>query len=492
MPLRFNKHAPVYALFILIFLILVSIPRPAFSLTYEEERELGRQFFNYIKKNMRLINDPDIVNYIDGLGQKILEGIGPQPFEYRFFIVDQEVINAFAAPAGYVFINSGLIMAFESEGQLAAILSHEIAHVTSRHLAERLQRSKKLSLVTLGAVMAGIFIGGQVGTALIFGSTAASMQAQLKYTREDEREADNSGLEYLVKAGYDPFFMLNSFQTLLQTQWQGPSDIPTYLTTHPSLDERMSSVEVLVATHSEYGKVKGRGDDQSFEAIKAKIVARYGDPVYAKNYFKDLLKKDHTAGLAHYGLAQLYQKQQNYDSAISEFKLALEKEPANTEVLTDFGALLFQRGNYPEASNTLGRAIILKPDSPRTLFYLARTYQEQGHLKQSKKLFVKLLAKNPDHVQGLYNLGLVYSRLNELARAHLNTGLYFKVTDKPSKALYHLKKAQKHASAKSPEVKKRIEQAIKEIKEKEKKRREKNPVNPGETGRRRFEVNRPR
>ncbi|MBW2092044.1 MAG: M48 family metalloprotease [Deltaproteobacteria bacterium] len=477
---------PAYILFVLIVLAVFLPPQIAFSLTYEEERELGRQFFTYIKKNMKLINDEDIVDYINELGQKILKSAGPQPFKYRFFIVDQEVTNAFAAPAGYVFINSGLIMNFESEGQLAAILAHELAHVTCRHLAERLQRSKMLSLATLGAVMAGIFIGGEAGSALIIGSAAASMQAELKYTREDEAEADHKGLDYLVKTGYDPTFMTQSFRILLRTQWQGATDVPTYLSTHPALSERISSVEILASALPEYGKVKGRGDDQAFKAVKTKLVARYGDHLRAQNLFKELIKKERTEGLAHYGQALLYQKQQKYRLAVGEFKLALKKEPANTDFLTDYGALLFQQGNYPEAATALGRVIILKPDSPRALFYLARTYQEEGRLERSKELFQKLLSQKPEHEQGLYNLGLVYGRLNDLARAHLNTGLYFKVKNKPAKALYHLNKARKFAASEPPELQSRIEQAIKKIKEKEKekKKRGRPTINPPGTHRR--------
>ncbi|MBW2060546.1 MAG: M48 family metalloprotease [Deltaproteobacteria bacterium] len=485
MPSRARKFQPTIVLLILTCLILLFLPHPASGLTYDEERELGQKFFDYIRKNMKLINDPDIVSYINGLGRKILKGAGPQPFEYRFFVIDQEAVNAFAAPAGYVFINTGLIMAFKSEGELAATLAHEIAHVTSRHIAERLLQSQKLTLATLGAIMAGIFIGGQVGPAIVIGSTAASMQMALKYSRADEAEADHKALEYLIQAGYNPKFLPESFHALLRTQWQAPSDIPTYLSTHPSLAERISSVEIMVASHREYGKVKGRGDERAFEAAKAKIMARYGDQLRAYNYFQDLLKQDLTTGLAHYGLALLYQKQQKIDLAVREFKLALKEEPANAEILTDLGALLFQNGDYQGALDALGQAIILKPQSIRPLFFLARTYQEQGRLEQSKELFLRLLVQEPNHAQGFYNLGLVYGRLNDFAKAHLNTGLYFKVTDKPSKALYHLNKAREYASAESPQLKQRIEQAIEEIKG-EKKRRAKHPNNSSQTGRKRF------
>ncbi|MBW2622714.1 MAG: M48 family metalloprotease [Deltaproteobacteria bacterium] len=450
----------------LAFSFLVLLPVPGQALTHQEERELGQEIFNLLQEKLTLTDDPDLKAYINGLGQKILKGIGPQPFDYRFFVVHSENINAFAVPAGYVFIHSGLITSYESEGQLAATLAHEIAHVTARHVAKWISQSKKLTLATMGGILAGIFIGGPVGQAVALGSMAGSIQTQLKYSREDETEADQKGLEYLVKAGYNPKYLAESFHILLRAQYSGPNDIPSYLQTHPGLLDRISSVEIMVAAHPSYKSTKGGGDDQAFTAFKSKIMARYANELQAYNYFQNLLKDDRTTALGHYGLALLYEKQQKTDLAAGQFRLAVGKEVDNTEILSDFGGLLFRMGDYPEALKYLHPAFILKPRSVRTLFYLSRIFQEQGHLEQSREFFERLLLEDPENELGRYNLGLVYGRLGDLARAHFNTGLYFKMTGKHSQALYHLEKARGHAVEKSSGLVERIDEILTELKKK--------------------------
>lgn len=448
---------------VVILSLIVITAGPASALTFDEERQLGREFFSYIKKNTKIVDDPSIQSYINGLGHKILSAAGPQPFEYRFFIIDNDVLNAFAAPAGYVFVHSGVINTLQSEGQLAAIISHEISHVTSRHLSERLAQNQKMSIATMGAVMAGVFLGGPAGQALVMGSMAGNIQMQLAYSRNDEREADTRGLDLLVEAGYDPIFMLESFQLLLQNEWHALKDVPTYLTTHPGLPERISSIERAVHMHPGYGEVKGRGDDKAFQAAKIRNLALLSDPLRAQNQFNGMLAKNPQDPQAHYGLALLYRQQQNYERAVSEFKRALETDPANPAILTDLGALLFQMQDVQGAMSALGRAVVLRPNWPQTLFYLARIYEEQDAPDRAQELFERVLLQDPQHPDALYHLGLLYGRKGDLAQAHLHTGLYFKTQDKRKEAMYHLRKAQEAAKSTSPELLERIQRVLDEL-----------------------------
>ena len=333
-------------------------------------------------------------------------------------------------------------------------------------MAKRLSQSQKLSLAAMGGILVGLFIGGPVGQAVSLGSMAGTIQAQLKYSREDETEADQKGLEYLVKAGYNPKYLTEAFHILLRTQYSASDDTLTYLQTHPGLLDRISSVESMVASHPDYQSTKGRGDDQAFIAFKSKIMAHYANEVQAYNYFQNMLKENQASVLGHYGLALLYEKQQKMDLANEQFRLAIGKEPDNAEILSDFGGLLFQMGDYPEALKFLQPAYILKPRSVRTLFYMSRIFQEQGHLEQSREFYERLLREDPDNELGRYNLGLVYGRLGDLARAHFNTGLYFKMTGKPPQAVYHLEKARGYAVEKSPDLVERIDEALNALKKK--------------------------
>lgn len=436
---------------------------PAFALTREEERKIGRQFYLRVKSKLEIVQDHDINAYINNLGQKILKPLGPRPFKYKFFIINDDSINAFAVPAGYVFLNSGLIKAYTSEGELAATVAHEIAHVTSRHLAKRIKRSQKLSLATAGVLLAGIFLGGPIGQAVAMGSIGASAQAYLKYSRDDESESDRKGLDYLVNAGYDPMFMLDSFKILLRTPTSGLGDVPSYLKTHPGLFERMAFVEMW-ARRAKYKGVKGRGNNQAFLTVQAKITAKYSTERFAADYFNKMKSEGSNVKLAYYGMALLKKRQQDIDAARGYYLKALELEPSDVGVLTDLGALLFQKGEYVDAQKYLQRAIILDPDAAGAQFYMARVLQEQGSLSQAKDYYLRIVFKTPQNEQILYNLGIIYGKLGELAKAHYHTGRYFQETGRSVKAMYHFEKAEKKLAGKSSPLSVKIDNVIKQIK----------------------------
>jgi len=454
-----------------VVLSLVCLSGSAWALSYTEEKELGREVFNYIKRSMKIVDDPIVSNYINDLGRKILKATGPQPFDYQFFVLDSDVVNAFAAPAGYVFIHSGLITSMESEGQLAAIISHEIAHVTSRHLSERIAKTQRLSWATLAGILAGAFLGGDVGQAMMLGTMAGSVQMQLAYSRHDEREADVKGLTYLVESGYDPRFMMEAFQVMLRTAWSAPKDVPTYLTTHPGLSERISSVETAAASNPEYGGVRGRGDERAFQALKARLLALVGDAQRARNHFESLLRQDPDDALGHYGLAVLYQQEQNFNQSLSEFNLALKTQPANPTILTDLGNLLFQKKDFSQAMEVLNKVVVIRPYSVQALYFLGRVYEEQGRPEKAEEFYKRVLFLNPDHADVLYRMGLIYGRQGDLARAHLHTGLSFKVQGEYKKALFHFRKAKENAASAPLVIKERIDKALAETETEEQKQK---------------------
>lgn len=436
---------------------------PVSALTVEEEREMGRQTIKAIRQHMNLVDDPVITGYVREVGNKILKNLGSQPFEYRFFVLDSEVINAFALPGGYIVVHSATIAAMQNEGELAAILAHEIAHVTSRHISDRIDKSKVVNLATLGGVLAGILLGGPAGQALMMGSMGGGIQAQLAYSRADEQEADRKGLDYLVRAGYDPDFLAKAFQIMIQNSMQSPQDIPTYLTTHPGLSDRIASVENYAAAHQAKNKVLGRGDDKAFGAVKDRVIAMLGDIRNARNYFGAVLRKDPASGAGHHGMGLVYQREQSYPDAIREFKRALAAEPANPSYMTDLGAVLALNNDFQGALKYLSQAAVLRPRSPRVLYLLATTYEETGVEDRAMDLYQRVLVEDPEHTGALERLGLLYGRRGDMARAHLHTGLFFMAEGQYEKAKYHLEKAKEAWGSAPMNVRSKIQDALREI-----------------------------
>ena len=189
-----------------LFLLSQLIPQGAFSITVSEEEKMSREILRYIYRNYEIIDDPVISEYVSQVGNRIVASLQDPLFNYRFHVINIDAYNAFAIPAGYIFINSGLIAAMDNEEELAGILAHEIAHVNARHISQRIERSKRIGWATMAGMAAGILMGaaggGEAAQAVTQGSQAAGLAAELSYTRDNEMQADQLGLNYLTDAGY--------------------------------------------------------------------------------------------------------------------------------------------------------------------------------------------------------------------------------------------------------------------------------------------------
>ena len=193
------------------------------SLTVEREKQIGEQFLLELQQAVPLIEDPFITSYINRLGQKLVAQMGTQPFDYKFFIVQDPTMNAFAVPGGYVFLHVGMIKMAEREGELAGVMAHEISHIYCRHMAKAMEKAKVASVASLVGALAGIALGGVGGAALAQAVTMSSMaggaSAMLAYSRDFEAEADATGFKWMLKAGYNPRDMVSMFNKINKQRW---------------------------------------------------------------------------------------------------------------------------------------------------------------------------------------------------------------------------------------------------------------------------------
>ena len=197
--------------FLIFFFLAGVVPPKAFGLTTQEEKNLGKQVFSEIESSGILLNNLPLRSYVDGIGRSLLAEVGPTPFDFKFYVVKSQEPNAFAIPGGYVFVTTGLLVTAENEQEVAGVLSHEIAHVTMRHISQLIERSKRINLASMVAMIAGMLLGGggKGGEAVAATAMAAQQSLMLKYTREHETDADQNSLHYLTKAGYDPNGLLS-------------------------------------------------------------------------------------------------------------------------------------------------------------------------------------------------------------------------------------------------------------------------------------------
>jgi predicted Zn-dependent protease len=211
---------------------------------YSEQNDIttGRKYAPEVEKQLgdRIANE-SLQNYVDSVGQRIAR-VGHKPnWEYHFTAVEHKMVNAVALPGGYIFVTKGMLEKLQTEAQLASILAHEIVHVTARHSSAAMSRQIGLSLVLIGLGAAGANIPQDAGRA----AGLAWQLIGLKYSRENEREADLAGLDYMVAAGYNPYGAVELHQMLQEQDKVRPIE---FLSSHPSPENRIISLTARIQT----------------------------------------------------------------------------------------------------------------------------------------------------------------------------------------------------------------------------------------------------
>ena len=213
----------------------------ALTVSKEEERELGFEFDKALRENAVVIEDPVVAGFINDLGQEIVREIEPQPFIYRFRVVQHPALNAFAVPGGYVYFHSGTLLAAGSIDELAGVMGHEIAHVKAHHYKRMREKAQIPALLTNLAGLAAA-VATKDATPML-AAQAANVAVQLRFSREFENEADQLGGVFMTRAGYRPDGITRFFERILALSERYPQDIPPYLFSHPDVGDRIRSVE---------------------------------------------------------------------------------------------------------------------------------------------------------------------------------------------------------------------------------------------------------
>lgn len=444
---------------------LLTWQSPCQAITLKEEKELSREFMKVVHRYYDLIDDPIITAYVNQIGQKILQTMPQQPFAYKFHVIKEGVYNAFAIPAGYIFINSGLLLAMESEDELAGIFAHEISHVTSRHISQRIERSKKIDLASMAGLVAGIFLGTAVGSpeaaqALTYGSLAAGQTLTLAYSREDEAQADHVGLAYLNKAGYSAEGLLIILKKIRSKQWFGSNQIPTYVTTHPAVEERIAAIDSWMSTHTSDSRQVHSSKDLT--RVQIRLRALYEDPDATIQLFETGLKSDPANADYVYGLGLCYTRKKRYKEAVTYLQEALTHNALDPVILSDLGKVYFLEGRPKDALPLLEGATSLNGLNIEGLFYLGRTYMTLGDYASAVDSLEKVLQKHESYTQAYYYLGEAYGKLDQSAEMHYYLGFYHYYRGDARTAHYHLIRAQREI--KNPTKQQRIKQVLDSLK----------------------------
>src|SRR5580698_565164 len=230
----------------------------------EKEIALGKSYATQIERQAHIIDEPQIAEYVNRLGQNLVRNSDAKvPFTIK--VIDTEDVNAFALPGGFFFVNSGLILKADTEAELAGVMAHEIAHVAARHGTRQATRGEIAQLATIPL----IFMGGWTGYGIRQAASLVLPMSYLTFSREFESEADMLGLQYMYKTGYDPGAFVDFFEKIESLEKKKPGTMAKVFSTHPPTDARIvkaqQNIQQLlkerpeyVVTTSEFNDVKAR------------------------------------------------------------------------------------------------------------------------------------------------------------------------------------------------------------------------------------------
>lgn len=323
------------------------------ALPQAEENRIGRDILRSLRDEGDVIDDTEVVSYLNDLGGTLAANALAPQLQFHFFAVNDRSINAFALPGGVIGVHSGLLLSAQSEAEVAAVLAHEIAHVTQRHLARMQEHQSRSQLWLLAALLAGALAASRSSNsdatvAAINAGVGMTASQQLAYSRDFEREADRLGMQYLVAAGFDPRAMPLFFQRLQQEQRHNDNNSFGFLRTHPLTVERISESQARAQAYP----LKMRPSSQDFLLMREKLRVSTLGYADAQAYYRQALANGRylDRGAILYGQARALLAQG--DTAAARTAL-----PAVQQALGTHPAVLLLTGDVQRASGQLAAAV---------------------------------------------------------------------------------------------------------------------------------------
>jgi beta-barrel assembly-enhancing protease len=234
----------------------------------QEEVQMGRQYSAEINRQLPIVQDAAVHRYINQLGNQIARNADTRGVQYTFYVVNSDVINAFAVPGGFIYINRGLIDRAENMSELAGVLGHEIAHVVARHGVDQMVRMQRTEM---GATLAFVLLGRQPGQAEQAALQVGAGAFFARHSREAEREADDLAVRYMVQSGIDPNGVVTFFQKLMQDQQRRPGPVEQWFATHPLSQERVENTRAAVQAIPAAQRQGLATNTQEFRQFQARV-----------------------------------------------------------------------------------------------------------------------------------------------------------------------------------------------------------------------------
>ena len=373
-------------------------------LSRRDEFRLGAMVAKELRDENALLEDPEVNEYLTSVEQRLAAQSTEGGLGFQSFLVKDTTINAFAVPGGYLFVNAGLLLASDTESELAAVMAHETAHDTQHHIARAIRAQSQQSLTTAAALIAAILLGslaggGQATEGAIVAAQGLAVQQQINFTREEEKEADRVGMGYLYGAGFDPNAMGDMFETLGHSLGLAETYIPAMLIDHPVTSDRIAEARARAA---QFPPRKGR-DSLSFQLIRerTRVLTATGDVDLAAQYAQKIAQGEDTLG-NRYGEALALMTSNRADQAVQILTQLVHQHEQLTLLYDALGQAQAKAGRFGDAVATFRQGEQLFPRNvPLTVRY-AETLMANNRPGEAHTLLLdlfNLVPPTPDQIR---------------------------------------------------------------------------------------------
>lgn len=411
----------------------------------EQEKQLGAGFMRQMRRYAPIIDDEEVEDYIQNLGDSLGKLSGYEG-EFTFFMLNARGINAFAVPGGFIGVHAALILESKSESEVASVLAHEIVHITQRHTARMIEAQQRTSIPAMAALLGAVALAAmnpEAGMGALMGVQAINAQRQINFTRANEREADRIGIQLLHEAGYNTYAMGDFFQRLqTASRYTDPDFIPEILRTHPVTVNRIAEARERA---ERLGAAPIREDSYDYHLVRTKLtVLGASDPAAVRRFYKNALANGtgaHTS-IARYGYVLGLTASNAFDKARIEVAKLLLEQPQILAFRLARANIELEAGNIDDAL-TLYAAIYRDNPNSRAAAY---GYTNLLILADKPDVAKKQLRNLPFAARGdpkMYKLlAEAETRLGERANSHFSLSEYYRSLGELRLAMRQLRLAQ--------------------------------------------------
>lgn len=410
------------------------------SVSIERERELGSAWLAALRGQVKTYEQPVIEEYLEQLIYSLAPYSAVADRKFRFVVLNSAELNAFAVPGSVVGINAGLFLHASNEQEFASVMAHELAHLSQRHYARRLEQQELSTPLTLAGVLASVVIaattGAEAGIATLASTQAMSVEKALSYSRQNEEEADRIGIETMYESNYNPRSMPMMFERMLKNARLQGNTPPEYLSTHPLSENRVSDTR----NRAEQYPIKPYQDSVLFHICKAIVTVDYAQSrEQAILHYQSIIRngQHQNVDAAKFGLAYALLEKAPSDS-LKIFESLHAKYPGIIAISVFLAEAEYLTGKKQAAFDRLSQLLEFNPNNYSTALLLAELYDSEKRYAEAENILIKLSRDQADNPLVWYMLSEIHGQAGNIVGLRQARAQFFILTGRYDQAIEQL------------------------------------------------------